>query len=101
MKTKLLKKVRKRFEINYYPHGYNFGDVFTTNHSCMAVIDKSPWTYNPVKYQRNEWESKENAYLECYERLLKIILTLYGSYGTRRNKKPKKITEKLWYNGRK
>ena len=39
MKTKLLKKVRKRFEIIYYPNGKNPQDKTP----CIGFIDK----YNP------------------------------------------------------
>lgn len=99
MKTKLLRKVRKRFEINYYPNGYDFGGEIYSDHECMIVIDKAfcIWSATPIRYKRNEWESKEEAYDECYKQLLSLIRNIYYDKGTRRNKKLKKAEEKLWH----
>lgn len=103
MKTKLLRKVRKRFEINYYPNGYYFTDNDKLNSECVVLIDNSCIISSRVIYK--SWDSswsnrkftKEVGYKECYEKLKSQILHSYEKYGTRRNKKLEKIEEKLWY----
>jgi hypothetical protein len=99
VKTKLLRKVRKKFEINYYPNGYDFGD-YETNNECVAVINKSVWFGSPIvdhPFFISNDTSKDEAYKKCYELLVEFIMWYYASKGTRRNKKLEKTTEKFWY----
>jgi len=99
MKTKLLKKVRERFEINYYSNGYDLGGGYESDHECMIILDKKFWTYRPIKYKLFlfEGDSKIDAYNKCHKELLSLILNIYDKHGIRRNKKPVKTEEKLWY----
>ena len=101
MKTKLLRKIRKRFEINYYPNGYDFGSGYETNAQCVVLIDKSFWNFrsSPIIYREfiGGNVTKEEAFEYCLYYLQDIIIEKYDSYGTRRNKESKKTTEKLWH----
>jgi len=98
MKTKLLRKVRKRFEINYYPNGYSFGgDRWETSMPCVVLIDNYTFFTSPIRHVASVNISKQNGYWECYNALKEIILNTYWEKGTRRNKKLEKIEEKLWY----
>lgn len=83
MKVKLFKKVRKRFEINYYLNGYDFGGGFEINLVCIIVLDKKLWIWNFVKFRINEiyWIFKEDLYDKCYEYLIDFILNVYDKYG--------------------
>lgn len=102
MKTKLLRKVRKRFQINYYPNGYDFGSGYETNVPCVALIDTKFWTWQscPIIHREllsEEGSIKELAFKNCLHYLEQVIVNTYDKYGTRRNKKPRKTEEKLWY----
>jgi len=83
MKTKLLRKVRKRYSIEYFPVR-NCVEIV-----CHTEIDD----FYLHKVDISKDVSKEEAYKKCHERLLLIILESYKEYGTRRNK-----SIKLWYN---
>ena len=99
MKVKLLRKIRKRFEINYYPNGYEFGK-YTCNIACVAIVDKYFGTLESpiVNYYYVEMTvTKEQAYEKCYDLLLRHLLSKYERFGTRRKKKLTKTVEKLWY----
>nr|DAI89665.1 MAG TPA: hypothetical protein [Caudoviricetes sp.] len=101
MKTKLLKKIRKRYEINYYPNGYDFGSGYETSTACVALIDTRFWTFEPnpvieIYFVDKEF-NKDWAFNCCLNSLSRLIVNKYDKYGTRRNKKSKQITEKLWH----
>jgi len=101
MKTKLLRKIRKRYEINYYPNGYDFGSGYDTNTECVALIDTGFWTFKASPIIHRVFlvggTSKEYGFKECLNQLNNIIINKYDYYGTRRNKKLEKKEEKLWH----
>lgn len=101
MKVKLLRKIRKRFEINYYPNGYEFAIISTTA-PCVVLIEKSFFYNNGSKIREigyvNDMNSKEHMFKNCLITLMWLIPLKYAGYGIRRNKKLKKTEEKLWYN---
>ena len=101
MKTKLLRKIRKRFEINYYPNGYEFTIQNSTNKACVVLIEKSVWHNGGVKIREigyiDEFNSKEHVFKCCLITLMWLIPFRYAEYRTRRNKKLKKTEEKLWH----
>ena len=101
MKTKLLRKIRKRFEINYYANGYEFAKI-STKDPCVVLIEKSFWYNNGAKIREigyvNEMNSKEFMFLNCLVTLMWLIPLKYSGYGIRRNKKLKKTQELLWPN---
>jgi hypothetical protein len=90
MKTKLLKKVRKRYSINYYPKGvYLYGN-----------FEKGPITI--LQDNHNQWRGwysnssdKQKALDGLMDELKKWILSDYKH--TRKIKKEKIIVEKLWH----
>lgn len=88
MKVKLLKKIRKRYSIVYYPNGvYLYDDFF-----------KGPLTvlYDNENEYRTKISSldKQKAYKELYTMLLKWIEKDYGPF---KSKKKKITSETLWY----
>ena len=88
MKTKLLKKVRKRYSINHYPKGvYLYGN-----------LEKGPVTilqdnHNQFRGWCVDGSDKQKALDELMDELKKWILTDYKH--TRKIKKEKTIVEKL------
>ncbi len=92
MKVKLLKKIRKRYEIKYWPNGlFIDGDYYSG--PIMRLVDLNSM-FRECTYRIAEPLSKEEAYNLLYERLLTWIQQEYGTFKSRR----RKITsEKLWY----
>lgn len=101
MKTKLLRKVRKRFEINYYPNGFEFTVGKSASEACVVLIEKSFWYNDGVKIREigyiNDMNSKKFMFKNCLVTLMWLISLKYSACGTRRNKKLKKTEEKLWH----
>ena len=101
MKVKLLKKVRKRFSINYYPNGFNIGD----RHSylpAIVVIDNDSREYPIVTYFTIGCEDVSFYFKAAKMSLLVHICFTYSKYGTRRKSDTlKKLNtfKKLWHNG--
>jgi len=90
MKTKLLKKVRKRFEIIYYPSGRNRID----KDPCVYFIDHNELWSGDVRYATDGIA----AQIACdifKKRILRIIRNEYA------NKLPKQPNKhkgtKLWH----
>ena len=88
MKVKLLKKIRKRYSIVYYPNGTYFDEDFY----------KGPITvlYDEQNTYRTKISSsyKEQAYRELYTLLINWIDKDYSKY----RKRNKNITQEiLWY----
>ena len=89
MKTKLLKKVRKRYSITYYPKGANFfGHVFTKPVTILTDAD-------------DEWRSEllHGGKPEAFEGLHQILVRwIKKDYATTKSKKSQKLpSEQLWY----
>ena len=88
MKVKLLKKIRKRYSIVYYPNGvYLYDDFFE---GPITVLYDSENEYR-TKISSSD---KQKAYKELYTMLLKWIEKDYGPF---KSKKKKITSETLWY----
>jgi len=101
MKTKLLKKIRKRFSIVHYPNGYQIywlGTKHTVNgvKGCVRLEDNKD-KHNKTFEFKDHGENPENAKNKALERILEITRCEYPKLGklTLRNK-----TQgiKLWHN---
>jgi hypothetical protein len=84
MKTKLLKKVRKRYSINHYPREFEKGPV--------TILQDN---HNQFRGWCVDGSDKQKALDELMDELKKWILTDYKH--TRKIKKEKTIVEKLWH----
>ena len=90
MKTKLLKKVRKRYSINHYPKG-----VYLCGRFLKGPVTILQDNHNQFKFWNIVGGDKQKALDELMDELKKWILTDYKH--TRKIKKEKTIVEKLWY----
>lgn len=88
MKVKLLKKIRKRYSIIYYPNGVYLDNDFYDGPITLL--------YDKQNDYRTKISSahKEQAYGLLYEMLLKWIEKDYSKY---RKRKKNIIEEILWY----
>ena len=98
MKTKLLKKVRKRFSIEYFPNGrYIYGEFEKTPMVCL--IDREDSDNFRYFYVLSRCP-KEDAYSFAMKIMKELIIKEYSKYGTRRNKIRRQATDngqKLWW----
>lgn len=105
MKTKLLRKVRKRYSITYEEDSTFYKDVAYGTYDIMFLRDnESCYRYRatfvgkaPSKNHKC-FETKEEAFKYCHSLLCKWMLSDYSNYGVRRNAVRKLKKEKLWYN---
>lgn len=88
MKVKLLKKIRKRYSIIYYPNGVYFYDDFFEGPITVLYDSESEYRTTLSTLE------KPKAYQKLYSTLLKWIEKDYGPF---KNKKKKIISETLWY----
>jgi hypothetical protein len=98
MKTKLLKIVRNRYSINYYPKGRYIFTKFV-NKPIMFLTDKQD-SWKALYLDIDDTLSKDQAYPLLLTSLLEIIRREYKHCGTRRNKIRRKGTDngiKLWW----
>lgn len=88
MKIKLLKKIRKRYDIIHYPNGlYLWGDF---QEGAITILSDNQSSY------RYRLSTKDKS--QAYEDLYKILLNwIEKDYGQLRSKKSKIKKEKLWY----
>lgn len=94
MKTKLLRKVRKRYSIEYFPYGTIDSNGNPIKGPLIMLSDKKAWLrYLYLKVDRSSYDT---AYAQLQDTLMDWILYDYKSYGTRRNKKSQNSI-KLWY----
>lgn len=104
MKIKLLKKVRKRYVIQYYPKEINFLNE-TFRGQCMVFFDNND-NYRlsgveictPDKYQNyfhKHKPTKEEAKAYLIEYLMEYIRK---DYRYAKKRKSKQIIENVWYN---
>lgn len=91
MKTKLLKKIRKRFEIIHYPQGWNFGEhsININNKPCVILYDHK--NDSQIQYLLSS-RSIHNAFNSAKEYILYTIRKEY------KKKYEIKESKKLWYN---
>jgi hypothetical protein len=89
MKTKLLKKVRKRYSIIHYPNGvYSYGSF---QKGPVTVLRDNIDSYKGLSLPGGE---KDIAFNVLYDRL-KIWIS--QDYKRARKRKVKTVEEKLWY----
>jgi hypothetical protein len=89
MKVKLLKKIRKRYNMTHYPNG-----VFISNKFYNGPITILTDNNNSFRFQLKIDLPPNLAYKELYPRLISWIESDYGPFKS----KQKKITsEKIWY----
>lgn len=105
MKTKLLRKVRKRYSIVFEKNSTYFKDVINGTWDFVQLIDKdfayrqtTVFVSKKPKSNGKVFETKEEAFQYLHDVLTKWILKDYAHLGVRRNK-TRNIREKLWYNG--
>lgn len=93
MKVKLLKKVRKRFSIIYYPKGRKLwsGHYDTPILVLLDNEDNEIISHVHIDYK----QTYDMSYEHLYQRLKETIIVKYRKYGTRRIKT--KIVVKKWY----
>lgn len=92
MKTKLLRKIRKRYSITYYPNGrYLYGEFDST--PSVVLYDKYEDKYKIEFYPT----TKKIAYDKLYSILCNWIAEDYAFAGKRRVKQGEVTTEKLWW----
>lgn len=97
MKVKLLRKVRKRYEILWYPKGTVSGKkpfyLLRDKDSYNSLLDG----YFNEKYFviGEDYQDAESALKAAKGHLLKWILSTYKEYGKRRNNLHKPI--KVWH----
>ena len=89
MKVKLLKKVRKRYVITYYPKGVALYDNW--HEGPLMVLKDTNNSWRTIAW---EHDTKEELFNHAFERL-KIWITRDYKKDYKRNKKV--ISEKLWY----
>lgn len=87
MKTKLLKKIRKRYTITHYPDGVYWKKQFIKGPYTVL------WDNDDVYRYEITCETKDNAYNLLYLKMKRWIELDYGPYKRQRNRK----VEKLWY----
>jgi hypothetical protein len=90
MKVKLLKKIRKRYDMTHYPNG-----VFISNKFYNGPITILTDNNNSFRFQLKIDLPPNLAYKELYPRLISWIESDYGPF---KSSKQRKITsEKIWY----
>ena len=97
MKVKLLKNVRKAYEISYYPNGYYEANGIR---SYSPRLQLSHNQYALTHCLIGDIEKLEILKAKMKDVLLSDILIRYKKYGVRRNKQDEVVIEKLWHNER-
>lgn len=93
MKTRLLKKVRKRYTIERYYDGFYIGDDFNEGDWIILIDKQCEHLFLTFQIMDNF----EATYKIALEHLIALILSDYKHLGIRRKKKITK-PETLWYN---
>lgn len=90
MKVKLLKKIRKRFEILYYPN--------SDSERKFCLIDNNYYSRHTV-YIHEAYGIKERykTKRECLNAILIIVRATYGEYSVKGKNSLTKV--KVWHNG--
>lgn len=88
MKVKLLRKIRKRYDITHYPNGlYLWGDF---QEGAITILSDNQ---NSWRYMVSTKDKKE-----AYEYFYKMLLVwIERDYGNLRSKRSKIVEEKLWW----
>lgn len=92
MKVKLLKKIRKRFQIVHYPTGI----PMQHDNECMVLYDfDNNWSNVVEIIFIDSHTTKRIVYLTLYNKLQQKIYDYYKKYGTRRIKKQQSVI--MWH----
>ena len=91
MKVKLLKKIRKRYSITYYPYGgYIHGDW---NDFPFIILEDNNSSFKWRIFKINSIQTKNIQYLNALDRMRGWIREDYKVERKRRNI----VKEKLWF----
>lgn len=90
MKTRLLRKIRKRYSIVYFPDGYSCSEDGIIHYKEFLVYKK--WTLQVTSYMLG-YSTKE----EALEYIIRDVRRNYEKY-SRKYKKPNYNGIKIWYN---
>ena len=101
MKTKLLKKIRKRFSIAHYPNGIKVDNtVVHSKFGFLMLWDLKGGFYDSVQKEYSLQDlSLEEALDLAKERILKYCRDNYTSKAKRKTKIDLYKGIKLWHNG--
>ena len=91
MKTKLLKKVRKRFVINHYPKGMPFFGEIWEGEFLRLTDNSNGYFHNSCKITSLVTFQEGLNFLK--DVIVKVLRKEYG-----RTKRKKIIVNKVWYN---
>lgn len=92
MKARLLKRIRKRYEIRYWPNGLFIDREFYSG-PLLRLVDHNS-LYRDFTYSIGSKLTKEDAHKAAYE---KLLMWIQQDYGTFKSKRVKITSEKLWY----
>lgn len=106
MKTKLLKKVRKRFTIVHYPKGYFTDSNYHFNYNTFILFDKKQdsdyFSYRErvtvnsfLKHCDKDFKTEKEAIDYLKGRIIKILRE--EGYKQRKDKEIIKTYKKVWY----
>ena len=107
MKVKLLKKVRKRFEILHLPQGfYSFGVLYDYNLFKLIDLDNEFFEYySQCGFKEGQRQFVDSTQIfetekECIDfkksKIIKILIS--EGYSSVKIKKTKTLIKKVWYN---
>ena len=92
MKVKLLKKVRKRFEIRYFPKGFIRLGIYFKGESIKLYDNEN--SFMDTRFLIEGSYTKEMALDKCMKTLLRHLRKDYSKY----SRKHKQVTSnKIWY----
>jgi len=90
MKTKLLKKVRQRYQVLFFPKYFKYYDTYYSG-DCMVLVDnRNSWRTLIIQLKQSD-TTKEQAEQELLKKLKGWIRVDYGS------KKKSSVGERIWY----
>lgn len=94
MKAKLLKKIRKEFAINYYPHKVvKYEITFPFSQYSIALVVMTQFRYKGEGFT-NEYNTA-NSLEEAKYKLMYVVRFVYSEHS--RLHKLRQIKEKVWY----
>ena len=92
MKCKLLKRIRKQYEIFYYPNNMPFYDELYIG-EYVRVLDNNN-EYRVAHFQITDELSKEDAIAAAKEQ---ILIWFRKEYGHNKSKRARAKKQKVWY----
>jgi len=99
MRTKLLKKVRKRFEINYFPKGIQFHNDFYEGEFLVRIDNDKQYGFKILKITSEKLLNWDTC-VSLDEGLTTLKGSIIKKLRLEMNRPPKNkiVTKKLWYN---